>query len=152
MLNAQDEKEDCPFQHKSEKTRSAREAEKYSDTEPKTDSDSETEEPCHQKRSAGETEECLDTEPERDSDSATGEPSNNVDWEDVEIEYEDGEKPIIIKEDEALVFGAIMLQLSLKQGLREWGDRAEKSATKEMKQLHDMSSFFPRYAKTLTKE
>ena len=97
-----------------------RSTQEWSDTEPKKDSDSETEGPCNQERSDGETEECSDTEPERDSDSTTGEPSNNVDWEDVEIECEDGEEPIIIKDDEAPVFGTIMLQLSLKQGLREW--------------------------------
>ena len=32
------------------------------------------------------------------------------------------------------------------------GDGAEKSAIKKMNQLHDMSLFFPRDAKTLTKE
>ena len=89
------------------------------------------------------SDECSDTEPETDSDSEYGD--------DVETMSGDDEH-IILEDDEAPVFGAIMLQLSLKQGLREWGDRAEKSATKEMKQLHDMSSFFPRDAKTLTRE
>ena len=62
-------------------------------------------------------EECSDTEPETYSDSDTEESSGSSDWEDSTIEGEDGDEPIIIKEDEAGVFGAIMLQLSLKQGL-----------------------------------
>ena len=77
LLNAKDEKEECPVQreeclvqHKSEKKRSAGETEECSDTEPEIDSDSETEDPCNQKKGAGEAEECSDTEPETDSDSA----------------------------------------------------------------------------------
>ena len=34
------------------------------------------------------------------------------------------------------VVAAIMTQLSLKAGLREWGDQARKAAHSEMKQLH----------------
>jgi hypothetical protein len=42
-----------------------------------------------------------------------------------------------------LIFGHIMLQLSLKQGLKKWGERLEASAMKEMQQLHDLEAFFP---------
>ena len=94
-------------------------------------------------RSAGGKEECSDTEPETDSDSELGDTSKDHSWEDVVLDSIDGEEAIIIEEEEAPVFGAILLQLSLKKGLRQWGNKAEKSATKEMRQLHDMLSFFP---------
>jgi hypothetical protein len=50
------------------------------------------------------------------------------------------------------VLGVIMAQMSLKEGLRQFGDRAEAGAAKEMKQLHDMETFFPRDPRTLTRE
>jgi hypothetical protein len=34
------------------------------------------------------------------------------------------------------VVAAIMIQLSLKAGLKEWGDKAVTAAQTEMKQLH----------------
>ncbi len=40
--------------------------------------------------------------------------------------------PIIVHEDKVEAVGAIMTQLSLKKGLQEWGERAEKSAVKKM--------------------
>ena len=61
------------------------------------------------------------------------------------------ETPIIVSDDDVEAMGAIMIQLSLKQGLREWGERAEKSAIKEMRQMHDMSAFFPRDPKSLSR-
>lgn len=59
---------------------------------------------------------------------------------------------IVIKEDEKMVFGTIMQQVSLKQGLRLWGDRAKASAMKEMQHMHNLSVFIPRHAKTLTEQ
>ena len=50
------------------------------------------------------------------------------------------------------VLGVILAQMSLKEGLRQFGDRTEAAATREMKQLHDMETFFPRDPKTLTRE
>ena len=90
-------------------------------------------------------EECSDTEPETDSD---------CEWEPIDEErYLEGASvnEIVLEEEEGSVFGAIMSQLSLKKGLKAWGKRAEKSAVKEMTQLHDMSSFIPRTAKSLTR-
>lgn len=43
-----------------------------------------------------------------------------------------------------------MTQLGLKQGIKTLGVRAEDEAFNEMKQLHDMVTFFPRDPKTLT--
>ena len=54
------------------------------------------------------------------------------------------EEPILLREDEHEVFAIIMTQLSLKQGLKAFGDKGKKAALKEMMQLHDMSAFFPR--------
>jgi hypothetical protein len=45
-----------------------------------------------------------------------------------------------------------MMQMSLKQGLKKWGKRAEEGAMKEMHQLNDLKAFFPRDPKTLTRE
>ena len=62
------------------------------------------------------------------------------------------EPPIMVRKDKADDFGAILAQLGLKQGLKAWGERAEANATKEMQQMHDMSAFFPRYVKPLSRE
>ena len=45
-----------------------------------------------------------------------------------------------------------VLRQSLKQGLKEWGDRGKKAANDEMQQLHDMKTFTPVHAHELTKE
>jgi hypothetical protein len=45
-----------------------------------------------------------------------------------------------------------MAQLSLKEGLKRFGQRGKQGALKEMRQLHDMKTFFPRDPKTLTRE
>ena len=42
------------------------------------------------------------------------------------------EAPILVHESEAEVFGAILTQSSLKQGLKAWGERAGESAKKKM--------------------
>ena len=47
---------------------------------------------------------------------------------------------------------AIMTQLSLKAGLREWGKRAESAVTAEMKQLHFCDTFKPVHWHELTDE
>ena len=39
-------------------------------------------------------------------------------------------------EEEPDVVSAIMTQMSLKAGLKAWGEKAEKAAYSEMKQLH----------------
>ena len=45
-----------------------------------------------------------------------------------------------------------MAQMSLKEVLRLFGERAENGTTKEMKQLHDMKTFFPRDARSLSRD
>ena len=62
------------------------------------------------------------------------------------------EEPIELQPGEELVFGAIMAQLSLKQGLKKWGQRGADSVMKEMRQMHDLQAFFPRDPKTMTKQ
>ena len=47
---------------------------------------------------------------------------------------DDLSKPLEIAGDEVEVLGIIMSQMSLKEGLRLFGERAEEGATKEMKQ------------------
>lgn len=66
-----------------------------------------------------------------------------------DVEIED---PITLLPGEAAIFGCIMLQLSLKQGLKRWGKKGADSALKEMTQMHDMNAFFTRDVKTLTRE
>jgi hypothetical protein len=48
------------------------------------------------------------------------------------------------------VVAAIMTQLSLKAGLKEWGDRACTAARSEMKQLHLRSTFKPKHWRELS--
>jgi hypothetical protein len=45
---------------------------------------------------------------------------------------------------------AIMTQLSLKSGLKEWGDKAYTAAESEMKQLHFHNTFKPMHWSELT--
>ena len=60
--------------------------------------------------------------------------------------------PIIVCKDKVEAVGIIMTQLSLKQGLKTWGKQAETSAIKEMQQMHNVSAFFPRDAKSMSRE
>eukprot|EP00804_Cyclotella_cryptica_P030821 CCRYP_015076-RE/>CCRYP_015076-RE protein AED:0.49 eAED:0.25 QI:0/-1/0/1/-1/1/1/0/834 len=60
--------------------------------------------------------------------------------------------PIPVYKDELQVLGVIMVQLSLKEGLKRFGKRGKQGALKEMRQLHDMRTFFPGDPKTLTRE
>jgi hypothetical protein len=48
------------------------------------------------------------------------------------------------------VVSAIMTQLSLKAGLREWGQEAQKAVHSEMKQLHFRDTFRPMHWRDLT--
>ena len=48
------------------------------------------------------------------------------------------------------VVAAVMTQLSLKSGLKEWGDKAYKAVHSEMKQLHFRNTFKPMQWKKLT--
>jgi hypothetical protein len=45
-----------------------------------------------------------------------------------------------------------LMQYSIKAGLKKFGERGEAAVTKELKQLHDMETFFPVDASTLTKQ
>ena len=60
--------------------------------------------------------------------------------------------PIPVLQSEIKVLAVIMTQLSLKEGLKRFGTRGKQGALKEMKQLHDMRTFFPRDPRTLTRE
>ena len=46
-------------------------------------------------------------------------------------------------QEEPDVVAAVMTQLSLKSGLKEWGDRAHAAVHSEMKQLHFRHTFKP---------
>ncbi len=52
------------------------------------------------------------------------------------------EGPIILEEGEESLFGTVMFQLSLKEGLKKCGKRGKAGAMKEMTQLHNMQAFF----------
>ena len=66
--------------------------------------------------------------------------------------HQECEPSIVVEGDELAVFGVILQQVSLKQGIRMWGDEAKASATKEMRQMHDLEAFIPRDPKSLTRE
>jgi len=57
-----------------------------------------------------------------------------------------------MREDELGYLGIVMLQMSLKEGLKIWGKKGKKSAVREMTQLHDINTFISRDAKRLTRE
>jgi hypothetical protein len=48
------------------------------------------------------------------------------------------------------IVAAVMTQLSLKNGLKEWGDKAYEEVESEMKQLHFRDTFMPRHWKDLS--
>jgi hypothetical protein len=48
--------------------------------------------------------------------------------------------------------GTILTQLSIKAGLKEWGEDAEKAVHDEMKQLQFQKTFVPKHWHQLTKE
>jgi hypothetical protein len=45
----------------------------------------------------------------------------------------------------------IMTQLSLRSGLKQWGDKANAAVTSEMKQLHFRNTFKPKHWNELSK-
>jgi hypothetical protein len=49
------------------------------------------------------------------------------------------------------VVAHIMTQLSLKSGLKQWGDKAYAAVTLEMKQLHFRNTFKPKHWSKLSK-
>jgi hypothetical protein len=54
-------------------------------------------------------------------------------------------------QSEPNVVAAIMTQLSLKAGLKEWGKQVFRSAHSEMKQLHLRKTFRPNHWRELSK-
>ena len=56
----------------------------------------------------------------------------------------DDEDTISVKDDEIAYMVVMLTQMSLKAGLKAFGDQGKGSALKEMTQLHDMDTFFPR--------
>jgi hypothetical protein len=61
-------------------------------------------------------------------------------------------QPIPREEWLEFAFGIALQQFSIKAGLKKFGVRGEKAMTKELKQLHDMITFFPLDPTKLTKE
>ena len=61
---------------------------------------------------------------------------------------------IFVQEDfyqsKSNVVAAIMTQLSLKNGLKEWGAKAYTAAESKMKQLHFQNTFEPMHWKQLS--
>ena len=55
-------------------------------------------------------------------------------------------------EEQPDAVAAIMTQLSLKAGMKEWGGKARKAAYSEMKQLHLRTTFRPMHWKELSKQ
>jgi hypothetical protein len=55
-----------------------------------------------------------------------------------------------IPQEEPDVVAAIMTQLSLKAGLKQWGDKATAAVRSEMKQLHFRDTFKPMHWKDMT--
>ena len=47
---------------------------------------------------------------------------------------------------------AIMTQLSLKAGLKQWGDKAKNAMQDEIKQLNFRNTFDPRHSSDLTEK
>ena len=45
-----------------------------------------------------------------------------------------------------------MTQLSLRAGVKEWGDKAHSAPKSEMKQLHLRNTFIPMYRRDMTYE
>lgn len=57
-----------------------------------------------------------------------------------------------MQSDSPMVAATIMTQLSMKAGLKTWGDPAKEAVKEEMKQLHMRDTFRPRHWKSLTPE
>ena len=54
--------------------------------------------------------------------------------------------------DDASLIHYALTQLSLKQGIKKFGDKGRDAVKKELRQLHDMTVFDPVDANTLTRE
>ena len=61
-------------------------------------------------------------------------------------------EPMDICDEDLPIMGMLFAQFSLRRGIKEFGERAEQGAIKEMKQMHDMDAFIPRHFESLTKE
>jgi hypothetical protein len=61
-------------------------------------------------------------------------------------------KPIPRDEWDEYAFGIALQQYSIKAGLKKFGEKGKAAVTKELKQLHDMVTFFPIDPATVTKE
>jgi hypothetical protein len=57
-----------------------------------------------------------------------------------------------MQSESPVVVATIMTQLSMKAGLKAWGDPAKAAVKEEMKQLHMRDTFQPRHWKSLTPE
>jgi hypothetical protein len=55
-------------------------------------------------------------------------------------------------EEQPEVAAAIMTQLSLKAGMKQWGKEANKAVLSEMKQLHFRDTFKPKHWHELTND
>ena len=54
--------------------------------------------------------------------------------------------------DEGLILAHLFIQFSLKQGLKKYGKKGEKSVMKELRSLHDLKAWIPLDHKKLTRE
>ena len=52
----------------------------------------------------------------------------------------------------AQLYAVVLTQLSSKEGIKEWREEAEATATKECTQLHDVVAMRPANANELTQE
>ena len=55
-------------------------------------------------------------------------------------------------EREEYALGVILMQYSIKAGLKKFGVKGEEAVSKELKQLHDMLTFYPVFEASLTKQ
>ena len=55
-------------------------------------------------------------------------------------------------EHKKLVLHYVMMQYSLKAGLKRFGKYGEAAITKELTQIHQLNNFEPRDENTMTKE
>ena len=55
-------------------------------------------------------------------------------------------------EHKTLVLHYVMMQYSLKAGLKWFGECGEAAITKELTQIHQLNTFEPRDANTMTEE
>ena len=72
------------------------------------------------------------------------------------VNVHDDEAPLEAMDDEGAmlyILGVVMVQqFILSKGVKEFGDRSEEATMKELTQIHDMDTYCPLYASTLTWE